>query len=290
MPESFYANIIGGKPVPAQSGKTLPITNPATGESIGTAAASAAPDVDSAVKAARAAFEGKWARTAPGQRTKILYKAAQLLEQRANDLALAETTNNGKPLVHVMGEIRQAIEDFEFFAGAATKAGGSTPPTHGAFFACTVKEPVGVVVAITPWNFPLMLESWKLAPALAAGCTVVLKPSELTPITANLLVNILHEAGIPEGVVNVAHGYGEEAGSALVEHPGVDKISFTGGTDTGRKIMRSAAATMKRLTLELGGKSPSIVCDDANFDDALNGSLFASFYGSGQACEARTRI
>jgi aldehyde dehydrogenase (NAD+)/betaine-aldehyde dehydrogenase len=290
LSDAFYPNIIAGKPVPAKSGTTLAIVNPANGESLGTAAASSGPDVDAAVKAARAALDGKWGRTAPSQRTRILFRAAQLMEQRAEELALAETRNNGKVISHVMGEIRQAIEDFEFFAGAATKVGGSTPPVHGAFFAYTVKEPVGVVAAITPWNFPLMLASWKLAPALAAGCAVVLKPSELTPITANLLVGILHEAGLPEGVVNVVHGFGEDVGTALVEHPGVDKISFTGGTVTGRKIMRAAAATVKRLTLELGGKSPAIICDDANFDDAVNGSLFAIFYGGGQACEARARI
>ncbi len=290
MSENFYANIINGKTVPASTGKTLPIHNPATGELIGTVAASTAPDIDAAVKAARAAFEGKWARIAPSQRTKLLFKAAQLIESRTEELARAETMNNGKVLTHAMGEIRQAVEDFEFFAGAATKVGGSTPPLHGAFFGYTVTEPVGVVAAITPWNFPLMLESWKLAPALAAGCTVVLKPSELTPITANLLVGILHEAGIPEGVVNVVHGLGEEAGQALVVHPGVDKISFTGGTATGKRIIAESAATMKRLTMELGGKSPAIVCDDAIFDDAVNGTLFAIFYGGGQACDARARV
>ncbi len=290
MAENFYANIINGKPVPAASGKTLPVHNPATGELIGTVAASAAPDVDAAVKAARTAFEGKWGRTAPSQRTKLLFKAAQLIESRAEELARAETMNNGKPLFHALGEIRQAVEDFEFFAGAATKVGGSTPPIHGAFFGYTVKEPVGVVAAITPWNFPLMLEAWKLAPALAAGCTVILKPSELTPITANLLVGILQEAGIPEGVVNVVHGLGEEAGQALVVHPGVDKVSFTGGTSTGKRIIAESAATIKRLTMELGGKSPAIVCDDAIFDDAVNGTLFAIFYGGGQACEARARV
>ncbi len=288
--DRFYGNIINGKPVPAASGRTLPITNPATGESLGTAAASSAADVDAAVNAARAALDGKWGRMAPSQRTKILFRAAQLIETHAEELALAESHNNGKVIAHVMGEIRQVIEDFEFFAGAATKVGGSTPPVHGAFLAYTVKEPVGVVGAITPWNFPLMLDSWKLAPALAAGCAVILKPSELTPITANLLVNLLPEAGLPEGTVNVIHGYGEEAGRALVEHPGVDKISFTGGTDTGRLVMRAAAGSMKRLTLELGGKSPAIICDDANFDDAVNGSLFGALYGGGQACEARARI
>jgi aldehyde dehydrogenase (NAD+)/betaine-aldehyde dehydrogenase len=288
--DNFTSNIIAGKHVPAQSGKTLSITNPATGESLGTFAASSAVDVNAAVKAARSALEGKWARTAPGQRTRILFKAAQLIGERAKDLAVAETKNNGKVLGYVLGEINQAIEDFEFFAGAATKANGIVPPLHGAFFGYTVKEPVGVVAAITPWNYPLMLESWKLAPALAAGCAVVLKPSELTPMTANMLVDILQEAGIPEGVVNVVHGFGSEAGSALVEHPDVNKISFTGGTATGRAIMKAAAATMKRVTLELGGKSPAIVCEDAILNDAVLGSVFSIFYGVGQSCEARSRI
>jgi acyl-CoA reductase-like NAD-dependent aldehyde dehydrogenase len=288
--QTSYSNIIGAKHVPAHSGRTLPVINPATGELLGTCPASDKADVEEAVKAARAALEGKWGRTAPSVRTKLLFKAAQLLDERANELAQIESRNNGKVLSHVLGEIKQAVEDFEFFAGAATKASGSVPPIHGAYFGYTIKEPVGVVGAITPWNYPLMLEAWKLAPALAAGCSVVLKPSELTPITANLLVEILIEAGIPEGTVNVVHGLGHEAGAALVAHPGVDKIAFTGGTETGREIMRMAAATMKRLTLELGGKSPAIVCDDANLDDAVYGSLFSIFYSAGQSCEARSRI
>ncbi|HEY3296382.1 MAG TPA: aldehyde dehydrogenase family protein [bacterium] len=288
--DTVYSNLIGGKRVPAKSGRTLPITNPATGESLGTCPASDAADVDAAVKVARNALDGKWGRMAPGQRTKLLFRAAQLLDERAAELAEIESRNNGKVVAHVMGEIKQAVEDLEFFAGAVTKVSGSVPPLHGAFFGYTVKEPVGVVGAITPWNYPLMLEVWKLAPALAAGCTVVLKPSELTPITANLLAEILLEAGIPEGVVNVVHGLGAEAGAALVSHPDVDKITFTGGTVTGRAIMREAAATMKRLTLELGGKSPAIVCEDAVFEDALYGSLFSIFYSAGQSCEARSRI
>ncbi len=193
-------------------------------------------------------------------------------------------------MAHTLGEVRQAIEDFEYFAGAATKVGGSVPPLHGAFHGYTLKEPVGVVAAITPWNYPLMLAAWKLAPALAAGCTVVIKPSEFTPITTNLLVEILHEAGIPEGVVNVIQGAGPVAGAALVRHGDVDKVSFTGGTATGREIARVAAIGLKRVTLELGGKSPAIVCDDANLDDAVLGSLFSIFYGAGQSCEARSRI
>lgn len=286
----FFGNIINGKHVPATDGSTLAVMNPATGESIGRCAASSAPDVDAAVKAARAVLDGKWGRMAPGARTKILFKTAQLLDERSAEIALAEARNNGKALSQVKGEIRQAVEDFEFFAGGATKADGHVPPLHGAFFGYTVKEPVGVVGAIVPWNYPLMLAAWKLAPALAAGCTVVLKPSELTPVTANMLTDILHEAGVPEGVVNVVHGTGPAAGAALVEHPDVDKISFTGGTATGRIIMRSAAANLKRVTLELGGKSPAIVCADANLDDAVLGSVFSIFYSAGQSCEARSRV
>jgi acyl-CoA reductase-like NAD-dependent aldehyde dehydrogenase len=290
MSDLFYSNIINGKHVPAQSGRTFPIINPALNESLGESARSDATDVDLAVKSARAALDGKWGRSAPSQRTRILFKAAQLLEARIEELSLAESRNNGKVAAHVVGEIRQAIEDFEFFAGATTKAGGIVPPVHAAYFGYTVKEPVGVVGAITPWNYPLMLAAWKLAPALAAGCTVVLKPAEWTPVTAKALVEILHEAGIPEGTVNLINGTGPEAGAALVAHPGIDKISFTGGTATGKQIAKAAADSMKRLTLELGGKSPAIVLDDCVIDDAIYGSVFSIFYSAGQSCEARSRI
>jgi aldehyde dehydrogenase (NAD+)/betaine-aldehyde dehydrogenase len=288
--DTLFSNIINGKPVHATSGKTYPLLNPATGESLGASARSDAADVDAAVKAARGALDGKWGKMAPSQRTKILFKAAQLLEARAEEISIAESKNNGKIAAHIAGEIRQAVEDFEFFAGAATKAGGSTPPIHGAYFGYTIKEPVGVVAAITPWNYPLMLAAWKLAPALAAGCTVVIKPSEWTPISTRMLVEILHEAGLPEGTVNLVCGTGAEAGAALVAHPGVDKISFTGSTATGKLIMKTAADSLKRVTLELGGKSPAIVLDDAILDDAVLGSVFSIFYGAGQSCEARSRI
>ncbi len=290
MTDNSYLNIINGKHVPAVSGATYPITNPATGESLGTSAKSGAEDVDQAVKAARGALDGKWGRMAPSQRTRILFKAAQLLESRIEEISILESKNNGKLAMHVGGEIRQAVEDFEFFAGAASKSGGSVPPIHGAYFGYTVKEPVGVVGAITPWNYPLMLAAWKLAPALAAGCTIVIKPAEWTPITTKILVEVLHEAGIPEGTVSLICGVGPEAGGALVSHPGVDKISFTGSTQVGKTIMKSAAESMKRLTLELGGKSPAIVLEDAVFDDAVLGSLFSIFYSAGQSCEARSRI
>jgi len=290
MSDKLFPNIINGEHLPAISGKTLALTNPATGEALGMIPLSGADDIDKAVKAARAALTGKWGRMTAGQRTKILFKAAELMAARAKEIAELESRNMGKPMLHVMGEVKQAIEDFEYFAGAASKIEGRVPPVHGAFFGYTLREPVGVVGAITPWNYPIMLESWKLAPALSAGCTVVLKPSEIAPCSANLLVEILHEAGCPEGTVNLVHGLGESAGAALVKHPGVNKISFTGGTDTGRAIMKECANDMKRVMLELGGKSPAIVCEDANLNDAVLSSVFTIFYGAGQSCDARSRV
>ncbi|MCB9358088.1 MAG: aldehyde dehydrogenase [Calditrichaeota bacterium] len=290
MSEKLYPNIINGEHVPALSGKTLALQNPATGEALGMIPLSGADDIDKAVAAARSALNGKWGRQAASARTKILFKAAELMNARAKEIAELESRNMGKPVMHVMGEVKQAIEDFEYFAGAASKVEGRVPPVHPVFFGYTLKEPVGVVGAITPWNYPIMLESWKLAPALAAGCTVVLKPSEIAPCTANILVEILHEAGCPEGTINLVHGTGESAGAALVKHPGVNKISFTGGTDTGRAIMKECANDMKRVMLELGGKSPAIVCEDANLNDAVLSSVFTIFYSAGQSCEARSRI
>lgn len=290
MSDKLFPNIINGEHLPAVSGKTLALSNPATGEALGMIPLSDAADIDKAVIAARSALNGKWGRLTASQRTKILFKAAELLSARAKEIAELEARNMGKPMLHVMGEVKQAIEDFEYFAGAASKIEGRVPPIHPVFFGYTLKEPVGVVGAITPWNYPIMLESWKLAPALAAGCTVVLKPSEIAPCSANILVEILHEAGCPEGTVNLVHGLGESAGAALVKHPGVNKISFTGGTETGRIIMKECANDMKRVMLELGGKSPAIVCEDANLNDAVLSSVFTIFYGAGQSCDARSRI
>ncbi len=290
MSEKLYSNIINGEQAPAASGKTLALTNPATGEALGSIPLSSADDVDKAVAAASGALNGKWGRMTASQRTKVLFKAAELIGARAKEIAELESRNMGKPMMHVMSEVRQAIDNFEYFAGAASKIEGRVPPIHPVFFGYTLREPVGVVGAITPWNYPIMLESWKLAPALSAGCAVVLKPSEIAPCTANILVEILHEAGCPEGTVNLVHGMGESAGAALVKHPGVNKISFTGGTDTGRVIMKECANDMKRMMLELGGKSPAIVCEDANLNDAVLSSVFTIYYGAGQSCEARSRI
>lgn len=290
MSEKLYPNIINGEHLPAHSGKTLALTNPATGEALGSIPLSGSEDIDKAVASARSALLSKWGRLTASARTKILFKVAELLSTRAKEIAELESRNMGKPVMHVMGEVKQAIEDFEYFAGAASKIEGRVPPIHPVFFGYTLREPVGVVGAITPWNYPIMLESWKLAPALAAGCTVVLKPSEIAPCSANVLVEILHEAGCPEGTVNLVHGLGESAGAALVRHPAVNKITFTGGTETGRVIMKECANDMKRLMLELGGKSPAIVCEDANLNDAVLSSVYTIFYGAGQSCDARSRI
>ncbi len=225
------------------------------------------------------------------RRAKIVYKIAQLVAERANELALLEVRDNGKTIGTAKGEMSAIVDCFEFYAGAATKNYGSTlPAPMSGYVAYTVREPVGVVGAIVPWNFPLLLASWKVAPALAAGCTVVLKPAPSTPLTAIELGKIALEAGLPEGVLNVVTGPGTDLGQALVEHPGIDKIAFTGSTATGKRVAATAAQTLKRVTLELGGKSPSVVFDDADLPAAVNGALYGIFYNAGQTCEARSRV
>ncbi|MBM3268173.1 MAG: aldehyde dehydrogenase [Candidatus Sericytochromatia bacterium] len=285
-----YPLLIGGEKAPGAEGRTFDVFDPATAERLAVCDEATAQDVDKAVAAARKALE-RWATTPAGKRTKILNKAADLIRARADDLAHHESRNNGKAIAHAKGEVLSGAEVFEFFAGAATKIYGETaPPILPGMLAYTVREPVGVCAQIIPWNYPFMMASWKLAPALAAGCAVVLKPSELTPVTALLLADILAEAGVPAGVLNVLNGPGETVGAALVRHPGVDKVAFTGGTETGRQIMREAAGTLKRLTLELGGKSPNIVFADADLEAAAAASCYAIFYGAGQSCEARSRL
>jgi acyl-CoA reductase-like NAD-dependent aldehyde dehydrogenase len=228
---------------------------------------------------------------AASRRAKIVYKIAQLIAERAADLALCEVRDNGKTIATAKGELGAIVDCFEFYAGAATKNYGDTlPPPLPTYLANTVREPVGVVGAIVPWNFPLLLASWKVAPALAAGCTIVLKPSSVTPLTAIALGEIALEAGVPEGVLNVVTGSTREIGAWIVEHPGVDKIAFTGSTATGKIVAATAARTLKRVTLELGGKSPSVVFDDADLDAAVAGALYGVYYNAGQCCEARSRI
>ncbi len=276
----------------ASDGRTYANHNPATGGDLGDVADASRADVDVAVRAARAAFDtGKWANASASRRGKILSKIAQLIAERASELTLLEVRDNGKAISTAKGELSAIAECFEFYAGAATKNYGDTMPgPTAAYLASTLREPVGVVGAIVAWNFPLLLASWKVAPALAAGCTVVLKPAPATPLTALELGKIALEAGLPEGVLNVITGSGREAGGWLVEHPLVDKIAFTGSTATGRIVAKAAAQTLKRVTLELGGKSPSIVFDDADIDVAVVGALYGVYYNAGQTCEARSRV
>ncbi len=284
--------LIGGAWRDASDGATYDDVNPATGGVLAAVAEATHADLDAAVAAARTAFDtGKWPTMAASRRAKIVYKMAQLIGERAKELALLEVRDNGKTLSTAKGELSAIVDCFEFYAGAATKNyGESMPPPLPTYLAATVREPVGVVGAIVPWNFPLLLAAWKVAPALAAGCTIVLKPAPATPLTAIELGKIALEAGVPPGVLNIVTGSGRELGAWLVEHPGVDKIAFTGSTQTGKLVAASAARTVKRVTLELGGKSPSLVFDDAGIDAAVAGALYGIYYNAGQACEARSRI
>ncbi len=284
--------LVGGEWREASDGGTYEDFNPATGEKIADVADATGEDVAAAVAAARKAFDaGRWPTTAASRRAKVVYRIAQLIAERAGDIALREVRDNGKTIATAKGELSAIVDCFEFYAGAATKNYGDTlPPPIPTHLASTVREPVGVVGAIVPWNFPLLLASWKVAPALAAGCTIVLKPSSVTPLTAIELGRIAIEAGLPEGVLNVLTGATRSIGARLVEEPGVDKIAFTGSTATGKSVAAAAAATLKRVTLELGGKSPALVFDDADLAAAVAGSLYGVYYNAGQCCEARSRI
>src|SRR5581483_7558585 len=247
-------------------------------------------DVDRAVEAARAALEGDWRKAPPTERGRLLHALADAIAGHRDELAELEARNVGKAISPVQAEIAQAVETVRFFAGAVASIAGRANPVGGSLLFYSLKEPVGVCGQIVPWYYPLMLATWKLAPALAAGCTVVLKPDPQTPLTALRLAELAVEIGIPEGVVNVVPGDGPTVGARLVRHPGVDKISFTGSTATGAEVMRLAADPLKRLTLELGGKSPSIVFADADLDEAVASSAWAIFYSAGQSCEARSRL
>lgn len=290
--KKHYQLFINGQFVDAKSGKTFESINPATGEAYATVAEAGAEDVDLAVKAARAAFEsGPWAEMAPSERGRLLYKAAQKLWENLDRLAEIESTDNGLPINETKYIAMPAtIDVLEFYAGLANKIQGETLSSPGNRFNYTLREPVGVVGAIVPWNFPLMLTMWKLAPALAAGNTIVIKPAEQTPISVLEMVKIFQEAGIPDGVINVVPGFGPTAGQALVTHPGVDKVAFTGSTETGRLIMQAASNTLKPISLELGGKSPNIIFEDADIESAVNGSMFGIYFAQGQVCAAGSRL
>ncbi len=286
-----YQLFIDGQWVDADSGKTFTTPNPATGETFAEVAEADRVDIDKAVKAARRAFEGKWSRMSARDRGRALYKLAQLIERSAQELAELETADNGKPIRESLYvDLPQVAENFEYFAGWATKIEGETIPVPGKMFNYTLREPVGVCGQIIPWNFPLLLAAWKLAPALAAGNTVVLKPAEQTPVTAMELGKLIQEAGFPEGVVNIVPGFGETAGAALAAHPGIDKIAFTGSTEVGKLIAKAAADNLTKVSLELGGKAPNIVFADADMDQAVSGAMMSIFFNQGQVCCAGSRL
>jgi acyl-CoA reductase-like NAD-dependent aldehyde dehydrogenase len=283
--------IINGESVDAASGATFQTRNPATDEVITTVAEAGVEDVDRAVRAARAALEGPWAKMKPIDRSRALWKLGDLVLQNADELARLETLDNGKPIFESrLVDIDMVARCFHYFSGWATKLTGDTTNASPGWFTYTLREPVGVVGAIIPWNFPMIMVGWKAAPALAAGNTVVLKPAELTPLTAIRIGELALEAGIPAGVFNVLPGKGRIAGEALVKHPLVNKISFTGSTEVGQHLMRTAADSLKRLTLELGGKSPNIVFADADLDAAVKGATAGIFYGKGEVCGAGSRL
>ena len=276
---------------PASSGRRFPVVNPATEEVIAEVALGDAADVDAAVKAARACFESDgWRKLSARQRGRLLAKTADLLEARLDEFARLETAHNGKTLFESKIELGMTVNTLRYYAGWADKIVGDTLPVEGPFFVYTLREPIGVVGAIVPWNFPLNIASWKFAPALAAGCTVVLKPASETPLTALLFAELVQQAGFPAGAFNVVAGGGSTAGAALVRHREVDKISFTGSTEVGRQIMKMAADTNKRVTLELGGKSPNIVFADADVKAAVRGAQTGIFYGKGEVCAAGSRL
>jgi len=290
--------LIDGKWVSSISGKNFPTYNPATGEVLAQVAEGDKQDVDAAVKAARKAFEsGPWSRMSATQRGKLIWKLGDLLEQNVEQFAMLETLDNGKPLaVARAADVPLAADLFRYMAGWANKLEGTTIPLSvpytpkAKYLAYTLREPVGVVAQIIPWNFPLLMAAWKLGPALAAGNTVILKPAEQTPLTALLLGELIMEAGFPEGVVNIVPGYGETAGAALAAHDGVDKVAFTGSTEVGKLIVHAATGNLKKVTLELGGKSPNIVFKDADMDTAIAGSASAIFFNHGQCCCAGSRL
>jgi phenylacetaldehyde dehydrogenase len=289
---------IDGQLVDAKSGKTFETLNPATGETLANVAEGDAADIDLAVKAARRAFDdGPWSRMTPSERGRIIWKIGDLISDRLEEFAELETLDNGKPLaVARAADVPLAAELFRYMAGWATKIEGNTIPLSvpyardAQFHAYTLREPIGVVGQIIPWNFPLLMAAWKLGPALATGNTVVLKPAEQTPLAALYLAEIMAEAGLPDGVVNVVSGYGETAGAALVSHEEVDKIAFTGSTEVGRLIARAATGNLKKVSLELGGKSPNIVFSDADPQAAIAGAANAIFFNHGQCCVAGSRL
>jgi phenylacetaldehyde dehydrogenase len=285
--------LIDGKLVPAASGKTFQSFDPSTGEVLAQVPEGDREDIERAVRAARRAFEsGTWPVMTPSERGRLLWRLADLVDEHGDELAALESLDNGKPVtVARAADIPLSSDCLRYFAGWATKLEGTTIPISvPGHVAWTLREPVGVVGQIIPWNFPLLMAAWKLGPALACGCTVVLKPAEQTPLSALRLAELVTEAGFPPGVVNVVTGFGETAGAALAAHPGVDKVAFTGSTEVGKLIVQAAAGNLKKVSLELGGKSPNVVLADADLDLAIDGAANAIFFNHGQCCVAGSRL
>jgi len=282
---------INGEFVAASSAAALDVIDPATTEVIARVPDANAADVGRAVKAARAAFDhGAWKDATAQDRGRVLFKLAQIVRDRATELAELETRNSGKPIVEAEFDIADVATCFEYYGGLATKIQGDVLPVPDNAMSLALREPIGVAGQIIPWNYPLLMAAWKLAPALCAGCTTVLKPAEQTPLTILALASSFADAGLPPGVVNIVTGRGHTAGAAIVEHPDVDKIAFTGSVEVGKNIMRAAAATLKKISLELGGKSPNIFFADADFEIAVEGALFGVFFNQGEICSAGSRI
>ncbi|CAM3989933.1 aldehyde dehydrogenase family protein [Lederbergia lenta] len=283
---------INGDFVESVSGKTFETPNPATGDALATLYEADEQDIDKAVKAARNAFDdGEWSKMSAASRSRLMYKLADLMEENKEALAQLETLDNGKPISETMNaDIPLAIEHMRYYAGWSTKITGQTIPVAGPYFTYTRHEAVGVVGQIIPWNFPLLMAMWKMGAALATGCTIILKPAEQTPLSALYLAELIEEAGFPPGVINIVPGFGGTAGQALVDHSQVDKIAFTGSTEVGKLIMQRASTTLKRVTLELGGKSPNIILPDADLTKAIPGALNGVMFNQGQVCCAGSRV
>src|SRR6267378_2091387 len=283
--------LIGGDWREAQSGKRFRTLNPATGDTLLEVAEGDQADVDLAVQAARQALDGPWGKMSASERGRLLWKLGDLINEKAAELSQLETLDTGKAIWESSKvDVPSTVDIFYYYAGAATKLEGRTIPVSGPFLNYTLREPLGVVGLIVPWNFPLLLAARKVAPALAAGNTAILKPAEETPLTALRLGELALEAGIPPGVLNVVPGFGPTAGAALVAHPGVNGIAFTGETSTGRLIMQNAARSLKRVSLELGGKSPNIIFADADQEAAARGAIFGIFFNQGEICTAGSRL
>src|SRR6266849_6822319 len=288
--EREYGLFINGELVEPASGDVRDLTEPATGEPLGRAALAGEADVDRAAEAARAALDGPWGKTPPTERSRLLHALADAIVTNRKELAELEVRNVGKAISSVKAELFQAVENFRFYASAIATIGGRSNPIGGSLLFYSQKEPVGVCGQIVPWNYPLMMATWKLAPALAAGCAIVLKPDPQTPLSVLRIAELATEVGFPPGVINIVPGDGPTTGAYLVKHPGVDKVAFTGSTKTGGEIMRLCSDPIKRLTLELGGKSPNLLFADANLADAIPASVWAIYASAGQSCEARSRL